>query len=391
LKVLVFTTLYPNNIWPNHGVFIKERMTHFAALPGNEIKVIAPVPYYPPIKLGARQHYSQIAKHQVIDGIGVYHPRFYMTPKIGMSLYGLMMYYSVVKSVERLRETFDFDLIDAHYIYPDGLAAVLLGKHFKKPVVLSARGSDINQFAHFPMIRKLLRYTLSKADHVVAVCDALKRAIVDLNVPAGKITVIPNGVDVDKFSHVPQELARRKLKLPDQKIILSVGSLIPRKGHDLVIKAFKKLVTKNGNVNARLYIIGEGEAGKPLQQLVHSLELRDRVKLVGGVPHSDLKFWYNAADLFCLASSREGWPNVVMESLACGTPVVATDVWGIPEIITSDEMGLLTKRSVPDIYEKCVTGLEKKWNNKMISAKMQSRTWDRTAVSVKGVFISVLN
>ncbi len=366
-------------------------MTHFAALPGNEIKVIAPVPYYPSIGVGSRQSYSLIERHHLLDGIDVYHPRYFMTPKIGMSLYGLMMYYSVLKSVKRLRQSFDFDLIDAHYIYPDGLAAVLLGRYFKKPVVLSARGSDINQFAHFPVIRKLLRYTLAKAEHVIAVCDALKRAIVDLNVPEEKVTVIPNGVDTVKFSHVLQELARRKLQLPDQQMILSVGSLIPRKGHDLLIRAFEKIVQQKGKANPCLYIIGEGDAGKQLQQLIDSLSLQDNVKLLGSFSHADLKLWYNAADLFCLASSREGWPNVVMESLACGTPVVATDVWGIPEIITSDEMGLLTKRSVPDIYEKCVRGLEKKWNREMISAKMQSRTWDRAAVSVKRVFISVLN
>ncbi|MFQ5631676.1 MAG: glycosyltransferase family 4 protein, partial [bacterium] len=146
LKILVFTTLYPNNIWPNQNVFVKERMTAFAKLNGCEVKVVAPVPYFPPIKISSKWQFSQVKKHEIIEGVEVYHPRYFMIPKIGMALHGLLMFLSVVVFVAKIQRTYDFDLIDCHYIFPDGFAAVLLGKVLGKPVVVSARGTDINLF-----------------------------------------------------------------------------------------------------------------------------------------------------------------------------------------------------------------------------------------------------
>jgi glycosyltransferase involved in cell wall biosynthesis len=214
MRVLTFTTLYPNNVWPNHGVFIKERMTFFADLDGVEVKVVAPVPYFPDIRLGSRWRYSQVTSYQLIEGLEVYHPQYFMTPKIGMSFYGLTMFWSVLPVVKKIQKEFNFDIIDAHYAYPDGYAATLLSNYFKKPVVVSARGSDINLYREFLIIRKFLRRTLLKANKVVAVCQALKKGIVRLGVPEEKISVIPNGVDRCKFSPAPKEEARRRLKLP---------------------------------------------------------------------------------------------------------------------------------------------------------------------------------
>src|SRR5262249_21430057 len=154
MKVLVFTSLYPNNIWPNHGVFIKERMAQFAKLNACEVKVVAPVPYFPAVKLNWRWRFSQIAPVEIRDGLEVYHPRYFLIPKVGMVLYGLMMFVSVLSTVRRVQRSFDFDLIDGHYVFPDGFAAVLLGRFFGKPVVVSARGSDINFYSNFPVIRR---------------------------------------------------------------------------------------------------------------------------------------------------------------------------------------------------------------------------------------------
>src|SRR5215510_5748560 len=128
VKVLVCTSLYPNSIWPHHGVFVKERMTQFARLEGCNVKVVAPVPYFPPVKITPRWHFSQIPRCESIEGITVYHPRYFMTPKVGMSFYGLTMFLSVLRTVAKIQQDFSFDLIDAHYVYPDGFAAVLLGQ-----------------------------------------------------------------------------------------------------------------------------------------------------------------------------------------------------------------------------------------------------------------------
>src|SRR6516164_1671699 len=163
MKILVFTSLYPNQVWPNHGIFIKERMARFAKRDGCEIKVVAPVPYFPAININWRWKFSQVARREMRDGIEVYHPRYFLTPKVGMALYGWLMFFSVLPVVQKLRKDFKFDLIDAHYVYPDGFAAVQLGRLFKRPVVVSARGSDVNLYRTFPLIRKLLQYVLRNA------------------------------------------------------------------------------------------------------------------------------------------------------------------------------------------------------------------------------------
>jgi glycosyltransferase involved in cell wall biosynthesis len=390
MKALVFTSLFPNNVWPNHGVFVKERMRHVAKLDGCQLKVVAPVPYFPPIKVNRRWRFSQVRRHEVIEGLEVYHPRYLMVPKIGMALHGAMMFLSTLSTVKKLHTKFDFDLIDAHYVYPDGFAAVLLSRVFRKPVVVSARGSDINLFANFLLIRKLLQYTLNQADGVIAVSRALREAMVRLGVPEEKITVVPNGVDLEKFHPFPREEARKLLGLPHKRVILSVGGLVARKRFDLLIQAFNLLSTEFHEHDLYLAIVGEGACRRELEALISALDLGQQVHLAGNIPHHELYLWYSAADLFCLASSREGWPNVLLESLACGTPVVATNVWGIPEVIPSDHLGLLTRPSAREIAQTIALALKRPWQPGTLRQYAGEHTWDRAACSVLRVFEALL-
>jgi glycosyltransferase involved in cell wall biosynthesis len=392
MKILVFTSLYPNNIWPNHGVFVKERMSEVSRLKNCAVQVVAPVPYYPDIQLGWRTSYAQVVRKEIIDGVCVYHPRYLLIPKVGMAVHGLMMFLSVLWFIRKIRSRFDFDIIDAHYVYPDGFAAVLLGRFFGKPVVVSARGSDINVFPEFPLVRRLLKHTLCSADKIIAVSRALKDAMVELGVSQEKIAVIPNGVDAKKFYPTVKSEARSQLGLAaEQKLVLSVGGLVRVKGFNLLIRAFKLLVDQSPGNEPRLFIIGEGRSRKEIEQAIAALNLSSHVQLVGAVPHSQLHLWYSAADLFCLASKREGWPNVLLESLACGTPVVAPAVGGIPEIINSEDLGFLAERNEYEIARKIRLALDRTWNSTEIVANAREHAWDKPALNTIGVFESVLN
>ena len=392
MRILVFTSLYPNNIWPSHGVFIKERMTQVAKFKKCMVKVIAPVPYYPRIGWGRRQLFSLVNRYEKIEGVDVYHPRYFITPKIGMSFYGVMMFLSVFPFVKRIQKEFDFDIIDAHYVYPDGLAAVLLGITLKKPVVVSARGSDINLFPRFPIIRKLIQYTLRNTNKIITVSQALKQIILEMSISGDKISCIPNGVHQSKFYRIPQTDARREIRLPvDKKIVLSVGNLKLNKGFDLLIKSLKVLVEDSRDQDILLVIVGEGKYRRVLVELVSSLNLDEHVMFVGRVPHEELYRWYSAANCFCLASEHEGWPNVVLESLACGTPVVATSVGGIPDILSLNNIGILTDRSVNDIADKLSRAFRTSWNPDEIVKHAKQYTWNRSALSVFQVFESVLH
>jgi len=390
MKVLVLSSLYPNNIWTHHGVFVKEQMTHFSKLEYCEVTVVAPVPYFPPIKINRRWLYSQVLKKERIEGLEVHHPRYVIIPKVSIALQGVMMFLALYPSIRRIQEEFDFDLIDSHYVYPDGFAAVLLGHALGKPVVVSALGTDINLYREFWLIRKLLRQTLEKADGVIAVSSALKEAMIRMEIPAEKISVVPNGVDVEKFYPIPRPEARSRLSLPNKRILLSVGGLVPGKGFDLLFGALQLLVGSQRRQDLYLVIAGEGYFRKDLEKLISDFRLDQYVRLVGDVAHADLLAYYSAADLFCLASSQEGWPNVIMESLACGTPVVATAVGGIPEILSSEALGIVVRRDEAELAQAIAQALERPWCRQTIVQYAQRNTWHQVAKSKHAVFDSVL-
>jgi glycosyltransferase involved in cell wall biosynthesis len=242
-----------------------------------------------------------------------------------------------------LESGFAFDLIDAHYFYPDGVAAVLLGRHFGRPVTITARGTDINLIPHYALPRRLIQWAAQRAQGLAAVCQALKDEMVGLGVPAERIRVLRNGVDLALFAPGDRAAARRRLNVAGP-VIASVGHLIARKGHDLVISAMA------GLPDATLLIAGDGPERAALQALAERAGIAGRVRFLGRVGHEELPEVYRAADVLVLASSREGWANVLLEAMACGTPVVASNVWGTPEVVAAPEAGrLLPERSAAAI------------------------------------------
>lgn len=386
MRALVFTSLFPNHLRPNFGIFVKQRMFHFAGRPGCGIEVAAPVPYSPSRGIpGKWSDYSRVAKSEMMDGIRVHHPRYPLIPKVSMPLHGFLMFLGSVRLVSSIRKQRPFDLIDGHYIYPDGFAAILLGKMLRMPVVLSARGSDINQFANFKSIRPLIKYCLLNADQIISVSEALKNRMVDLGASSAKIRTIPNGVDLENFQPMDRGQARRELSLHGEgRIIVSVGALVPLKGFDILIDAFAALVREDKSM--RLYVIGEGPHRPKLEQKIRMLGLDECVVLAGERPNRELKKWYGAADVFCLASSREGWANVIMEALACGVPVVATDVGGAPDIITHDGVGFLVERTPGGLAEGLEKALCRTWDRGRIRRHVEGRSWSCVAEEVGGIF-----
>src|SRR5262249_3091493 len=223
-------SLFPNSVQPLLGSFVLKRIQHLQELA--EISVIAPVPFFPRLNIHSRwSDYARIPRREQIGEFQLDHPRFILVPQVSMAIHGISMFAGSVRQVfERIKER-RFDLIDAHYVYPDGLAAVMLGKLFRIPVVVSARGSDINVFPTFRTIRPLIRWVLATADAVIAVSHGLKERMVQLGCPAEKITVIGNGVDSTRFQPRPPLVMRRYLGLPlDARIVLSVGHLKENKG-----------------------------------------------------------------------------------------------------------------------------------------------------------------
>jgi glycosyltransferase involved in cell wall biosynthesis len=381
LRILTFTSLYPNKISPLQAIFIHQRVVHLARRPGTSVEVVAPVPYFPSWLPNTRwQHLGQVPRQEEIDGVRVHHPRFPLVTGISMPLHGLLEFLGSVSLARRLHKENPFDCIDAHFVYPDGFAAVLLGGILSLPVIVSARGTDINVYPSFRSIRPMLRWTLAHAAGAIAVSADLKKKMIALGAPEPNVRVISNGVDAERFQ-------RKFLGLPqDVPIAVSVGSLIESKGHHLLISAAGELTRRFPEL--RLYIMGEGVYRARLEGLVREKNLQDHVFLMGNRPNEELSSWFSAADINCLMSSREGWPNAVSESLACGTPVLATRAGGIPEIITSPDIGTLVERDIRSIAAGLEMSLTKSWNRQEIAKCGRARSWDKVAEEVEG-FVSL--
>lgn len=340
IKTLLFSTLFPNSIQPQFGLFVENRLRYLLETEKVQTKILAPVPWFPfkaPI-FGKYAKFSSVPNIEKRNNIDVLHPRYLLLPRCGMNAAPESIYRAALPHAKKLIESgFDFDLIDAHYFYPDGVAAVMLAKKLAKPVVITARGTDLNLIPQYELPRKKILWAANNTDAMITVCKALKDVLLDMGIPDQKITVLRNGVDLVKFSPpVDRKSLRKKLNI-EGNTLLSVGHLVERKGNHLIIEALKALP------DYKLLIAGDGEERFNLVSLIDSLNLTDRVTLLGAVPHSKLKEYYGAVDALVLASSREGWANVLLESMACGTPVAATKIWGTPEVVTIPASGILVE------------------------------------------------
>src|SRR5690242_4966278 len=239
MRILTFTTLFPNSTDENFGVFIYQRMAHVASRPGNQVTVVAPVPYFPRwLKSRRWNTISGIPQVEQIGGLTVHHPRYFLLPKVSMYLHGLLIFLGAFLTVRRLHRQLRFDCIDSHYVYPDCFAAVLIGKLLGLPVVASARGTDINLFPKFRFLRPMICWTLRNTAGNIGVCKALADEMVALGAPHDRVAVIGNGVDPQRFQPVGRVQARRQLNIdPQAQVVVAVGALIPRKGYHFLIPA----------------------------------------------------------------------------------------------------------------------------------------------------------
>ena len=345
IRTLLFSTLYPSASRPVHGIFVETRLRELLGSAQVETRVVAPVPWFPSThpRFGEFAKMAATPAHERRHGIEVLHPRYLTVPKLGMTLAPFLLAAASIGPIHRLiTEGFNFDIIDAHYYYPDGVAAAMLAHYFRKPLTITARGTDLNLIPEHAIPRRLIRWAARRADASIGVCAALVDVLRGWGIDETRLHVFRNGVDLERFHPQAPSEARRALGLIGSPLLLSVGHLVERKGHHLAIEAMPAVMETHPG--ARLLIIGEGSERARLESLMQSLGLADHVRLVGAIDNQLLASWYSAADALVLASSREGWANVLLEAMACGTPVLATRIWGTPEVVADDSVGVLVDR-----------------------------------------------
>jgi glycosyltransferase involved in cell wall biosynthesis len=301
-----------------------------------------------------------------------------------MSLAPFFLYLSLRRHVRRaLKNGERFDLIDAHCAYPEGVAAAWLGRALGKPVIITARGTDLHLIPNYRIPRFLIRSAFKRCDAVVTVSQALADCARALSGPDLHLEVLRNGVDLELFKEMNRDELRRDLNLKGPTI-LSVGLLIPRKGHELVIDALSLLP------DVQLLICGEGPMRAELERRARRLLVSDRVRFLGRIKHEDLNRYYSAADVLVLASYREGWPNVLLEAMACGTPVVATAVGAVPDFVNHPHAGLVVReRTVPAIAAAIRAILGSPPSRHEVRTYASQFSWDPTVQNLLALFSDI--
>jgi glycosyltransferase involved in cell wall biosynthesis len=388
MRILTLTTLYPNAAAPAHGVFVENRIAAFAARSGAEVKVVAPVPWFPTAARWAGRYgdYARAPARETRRGFDVRHPRYAIPPKVGMTYAAHALERCFLQAARDLQaEGFDFDLIDAHYLYPDGVAAQRAARRLGKPIAVTARGTDVSLIPKHAVQRRMILDCAARADAVICVAAALKDELARLGAQPEKIAVLRNGVDLERFRPLDRDGLRRSMGLSGD-VIASVGHLIERKGHHLAIEALGALA------DATLLIAGAGEERARLERLAAARGVAGRVRFLGPVAPERIAEIYNAADVLALASSREGWPNVLLEAMACGTPVVATPAWGSVEVIREAEAGLLCDdRSAEALARGLKTILASKPSRRATRAYAEAHSWDETSDALAALFTEILD
>ena len=393
IRLLLFSTLYPSDARPGHGLFVETRLRRLIDSGAVDAKVIAPVPWFPftDARFGAWARIAATPATASRHGIAIEHPRYLLPPRVGETVAPVALALGARATLARLiREGFNPDVIDAHYYYPDGVAAALLGGWFGKPVTITARGSDLNVLGQHALPRRMMQWAGAQAAGSIGVCQALVDVLQAWGLDPGRLQVIRNGVDLQRFKPGVPAAARSQLGVTGAPVLLCVGNLVPVKGHDLLLQAMANLRIRHPS--ASLYLVGDGPLRNTLQAQVLALGLAGQVHFVGTVPQDALAAWYSAADALVLPSRSEGWANVLLEAMACGTPVVATDVGGSAEVLGDAGVGLLVPRRDADSLAATLDRLLARLPDRsVVRTYAEGFSWDHTTQAQLRLFRRIVH
>lgn len=394
IDLVVFSSLFPSPARPGAGLFIRERM--FRVAQQRPLAVVSPQPWFPGQSLIRRLrpgYRPQAPALEIQQGIRVYHPRFLSVPGILRQFDGWSMALASFGLIRRLKRQ-GARLIDAHFTYPDGDAATRLGRWLDLPVTVTLRGTELPHSRN-PALRPRLARTLQAAVRVFSVSDSLRRLALELGAAAEKTEVVGNGVDTARFHPVDRTAARHKYGLPlDARVLVSVGALVERKGMHRVIDCLPGLLQRHPDLH--YLIVGgaspEGDNRAELDAQVVRLGLVGRVHFLGALAPDELKWPLSASDVFVLATRNEGWANVFLEAMACGLPVVTTDVGGNAEVVCQEALGSIVRYGdAAALHRSLDAALARDWDRAAILEYARANQWDRRVAQLLRAFDAILD
>lgn len=393
--IVVLSSLFPSSVQPGAGLFIRERMFRVARnLP---VTVVAPTPWFPLQNLIRRfkPHFRPGAPvHERQSGIDVWFPRFLSVPGAFKKLDGLMMALCALPRLRRLKAAGQLDIIDAHFAYPDGYAASLLSRWLQVPYTITLRGTETRHVADRRFAGLLLQ-AVSRAARVFSVSESLRQLLIAHGASPQQIEVVGNGVDTARFAPQDRAASRNALGIPATACVLvSVGGLVPRKGFHRVIEVLPQI--RQTCPDLIFLVVGgssaEGNNRPELEQQVQTLGLQDCVRFLGPRRPDELSAILSAADVFVLATSNEGWANVFLEAMACGLPVVTTDVGGNKEVVCDESLGIVVPFGDSEALRQAITiSLQRGWDKEGIRRYAEQNAWDERVERLQGHFLRIAN
>jgi glycosyltransferase involved in cell wall biosynthesis len=389
-RLLSVATLYPNAHQPRLGTFVARQMEALAARGEWDVTVINPIGV-PPVAAG---RYGPLAAAAVTDGergVTVHRPRFTLIPAVGGPFNPRMIVRAALPLVRRLHALAPFDLVDAQFFYPDGPAAARIAAALGLPLSIKAHGTDIAFWGHKAYAMRKMKHAAAQAAGLLAVSEALAADMAAIGLPRGKVTVHDTGLDHSLFRPLGRKRARERLAqefgivVPAAAPLLAtVGALIPRKGQQVVIRALARLPSTH------LALAGSGPDRTALEALVREAGLGGRVHFLGALDHTLLPVVLSAADAMVLPSAHEGLANAWVEALACGCPLVITEVGGAREVVTRPEAGRIVARNADAIAAAVRELVDDPPAPKAVAECAARFSWEANAAALAAYYESLL-
>ena len=388
LKILMLTRLFPSREFPAFGTFCMERAK--ALMPHADVRIMVPTPYFPSWMPGRAnwKRWNRVERTHVFpSGLRATYPRYFSFPGTATWSQGVAMAYGVKRELAAFDDGWIPDVIDGHFAFPDGYAACRLGKKIKAPVVITCHGSDLRQYPEIPVAGAMTRWVLRNADRVISVSSDLQRRSIELGCTKERSVFLTNGVDPEKFAVRDQADCRSRLGLPlDRKIGVYVGFLIDRKDQTLILQALYE-IRKRGESPPLVALVGDGPNRQKLEREIRELNLANDVILAGQRSHDEVALWMGAADWLLLSSSSEGWATVYFEAMACGRPVLTSNVSSAHDAINSPDFGKVVEpRSAPAFASAMIEAANREYNASIIRANAEKHSWSLWAEHMMQIF-----
>jgi glycosyltransferase involved in cell wall biosynthesis len=380
LKILILTNLFPTPWDPLRGAFNRQQFERLGER--HEVDVLTAVDF--------RERLRGVRGEVKMDHLRTDHFVFVYPPRFGRWLHPFTWALSLLSQRWRKLRHSGYDVLLLSWAYPDAAAAAWIARRLGIPYIVKVHGSDLNVSANYRLHRAQIRSALKSAGAVVAVSRALAEKAVSIGADPARVHTIYNGVDSGLFAPGSKVEARARLGLSGESpLLLYVGNLKPTKGCVDLLRAFPALLAQRPQ--ARLIFVGAGAAKTEMLELAANSGCADQVVLMGAVAHDTLGDWFRAADLLCLPSHNEGVPNVVLEAMACGTPVVATRVGGIPEVLPEFAGMLVPVQDQPALEHALLEATAKAWDHDAIAAHARGFRWSDNIDRLERILVDVVS